>query len=324
MDRRTFLGAATAGGLACALPRRAIAAPAAKPMLGAVRAITIAAPDLAKIESAYTTFLGYRTVWRGSVPADTARSWGAPAVAGRRVVVMAPSSGEPTYFRFVEQPLSADYRPLTTFGWNAAELIVQDPFALAARLKNSPFEIIGKPRPLVGFPAEAMQVVGPAKEVLYFTHFDANPAHPEIKQPEAFVDYCFVAVAGAPNMDAALAYYNRTFGNAINTPFEIVNPIISDANHLPAETMHRLNTIGLDKGKMIEMDQFPSVATPRAKPHGGLAPGISLVTFAYADLDRHDLGRVGQAAPSMMPPVSGRPTVTLVGGAGELIELVGA
>ncbi|MBB5684998.1 hypothetical protein [Sphingobium boeckii] len=329
MKRRDFIttaaAAATIGGLLTRAGAATMPVAAQSPRLGALRAVTIPAPDLDFIEKAYRTYLGYQTVWRGTVPAETARSWGAPAIAGKRVVVMAPSSGDPTYLRFVEQALPSSYRPLTTYGWNAAELLVADADALGERLKGSPFDIIGAPRMLDGWPtAKAMQVVGPAKEVLYFTHFGPDPKQPELYvPPKAFVDYCFVAIVGTPDMDAAVANYASKFSTTSYGTFDIANIIISNANGLPADTRHKLNTVKLDNGRMIEVDQFPSVAKFRAKPKGGLPPGIALVTFDYTGGDG-DLNWVGKAPASTMPPVGGHSTSVLLGTVGEIIEVIRA
>lgn len=81
-------------------------------MLGVIRAVTTVVPDLDEVESAYARWLGYVTLDRGQVP---------PAVA-------------------------AGYRALTTHGWNATEILAEDPDALATRLDGSPFRISGAPR----------------------------------------------------------------------------------------------------------------------------------------------------------------------------------
>jgi len=59
---------------------------------------------------------------------------------------------------------------------SAAELIVDDVDALAAELASSPFRIIGGPADLsFSDQIRAMQVVGPAREVLYLTQADQMP-----------------------------------------------------------------------------------------------------------------------------------------------------
>ena len=49
--------------------------------------------------------------------------------------------------RIIEYPINGDYKPLTTYGWNAAELVVRDTGEYL-EIINSPFKIIGKPADL--------------------------------------------------------------------------------------------------------------------------------------------------------------------------------
>jgi hypothetical protein len=328
MDRREFTKlAATAAALGltmAAFPAFAQSAPTTPAPLGKLRLVTIPAPDLAAIEHAYAHYLGYRTVWKGTVPVDLAHSWQAPAVAGRRALIMLPESGDATGFRFVEQALPADYRPLTTFGWAAAEILAQDPAELGRRLANSPFRIIGPARPLDGWAGSmAMQVVGPAQEVLYFSHFPPDPAHPDPTAAQrSFVDYVFVGVATTPDMLAATDFYLRGFGNKSYGEVSSPNIIIASANSLPATTMFRMDTVVLASNRMLEIDQAPAMAKPRSIPLGGLAPGIALISFDYPVLNRPDLTIIGKASSTDMQPIAGKATATLRGVGGEMIELI--
>ena len=140
-------------------------------MLGSIHAVTTTASDLDTVEAAYSHYLNYITVERSKVSEITALSWGAPKVAGREVLVMMPASEEPTFLRFVQQDLPPGYKPLTTFGWNATEILVADTDALEDRLRGSPFHITFPPKELTGLPdIRAMQGLGPAGEMLYLTH----------------------------------------------------------------------------------------------------------------------------------------------------------
>ena len=134
-------------------------------MLQSILAVTICAEDLPAVEAAYSNYLNYRVVERGTVSAALAAHWHAPAMTGRAWLLLQPASGAPVYLRFVQQTHVAGYAPLKTYGWNAAELLVQDPDALAEGLAASPFKIVGPPRNLSSNDnIRAMQVVGPAHE----------------------------------------------------------------------------------------------------------------------------------------------------------------
>jgi hypothetical protein len=326
MHRREFLATMTAVAATAALaePLRAQMIDSPAGSLGRLRAITIPAPDLDAIEKAYADAFGYRTIWRGKIDKTTAKSWQAPGVAGARTLVMATSDGEPPYFRFVEQAMPAGFRPLTSYGWTAAEFIVQDTQAMVERLRGSAFTMIGAPRPLDGIGnSRAMQVVGPAGEVLYFTHFNRTPAEQAKHKPSPlFINSCFVAVLAVPDMAGATDYYGKMFGNTVRPHASIENLIISNANGMPSDSRHNLAIVALQNGSIIEVDQFPPMARSRARPKGGLPPGIGLVTFDYAGIERADLAWLGAPAISSMPPTARHAVRTLIGAAGELIEVM--
>ncbi|HLG87212.1 MAG TPA: hypothetical protein VKZ79_08450 [Alphaproteobacteria bacterium] len=292
-------------------------------MLGPIRAVTTTADDLKRVEDAYTRYFDYRVVERGEVATDTAAGWGAPAVAGRPLLVLMPASGEPTVLRFVQQPLPAGYRPLTTFGWNSTEIVVQNTDTLEEKLKGSPFHILFPPRPLDGLPdIRAMQGTGPAGEMLYLTWIQRPiPGH-DLPVAKSFVDRCFIAVLGGPDMEAMRRFYHDCFGNM---PGPIATPRIqalSAANGLSSETKHPLCTVPLGGQSLIEIDEYPKVATIRPKPQGGLPAGMAIVTFEFPRLDGLSLKPIAPPSPSRLPPYKDHRTATVIGAAGELIELV--
>ncbi|RYE41542.1 MAG: hypothetical protein EOP21_08740, partial [Hyphomicrobiales bacterium] len=140
------------------------------PQLTRFRTATIGAPDLGAIEGQYGEWLEYRVRERGEISADLAASWAAPAMAGRPFIVMSGDGAPDDYIRAVQITSVPEYKPLTTFGWAAFEIIVDDVFAVDERLRRSGFNIIAGPTPLQFMPSIiAMQAIGPAGECLYFT-----------------------------------------------------------------------------------------------------------------------------------------------------------
>jgi hypothetical protein len=292
-------------------------------MLGPIRGVTTTAADLDKVEAAYAKYLGYRAVERGPVAPETAAGWGAPAVAGRDCLVMMPGSGTETYLRFVQQDPVAGYRPMTTYGWNATEIVVQNTDELEVQLKGSPFNIAFPPRPLDGLPdIRAMQGTGPAGEMLYLTWIQRQiPGH-DLPVAKSFVDRCFICVLGGPDMEAMRAFYRKTFGNQ---PGEVVMPriqVLSAANGLSPETKHPLCTVPLGGQSLIELDELPKVAGPRPRPDGGLPPGMAIVTFEAPKLDGLKIRPIAPPTAGRLPPYKDHRTATIIGAAGELIELV--
>ncbi len=292
-------------------------------MLGSIHAVTTTVPDLASIESAYSHYLGYRTVETGVVSAATAARWGAPAAAGRRLLIMQPGSGVPAYLRFVESPAVDGWSALRTHGWNATELIIQDTDALAERLADSPFKIIGPPADLDGFPMiRAMQVVGPGGECLYLTRVGPGSGF-DLPEAKSFVDRVFIVVVGTGDLSVATEFYAR-LGNPAGEPGTSRVSVLSNANALPLDTKYSLTMVELKSGTLIEVDQYPAVARPRPIPPGQLPPGMAIVTVGADNLDECDFADAFVSPPGIcdIPPFVGRRSATIRGPWGELIELV--
>jgi len=266
--------------------------------LGSIYGVMTTVPELAPIEHAYTHFLGYRVTTRGVVPPDVAAAWGAPAVAGCRTLTLAPAVGTETWLRFIEDPAAGSARPFTTHGWNATEFTVRDTDALAARLADSPFTIIGAPANLKGFEhIRAMQVLGPAGECLYFTDVSRDTT---LAQARADVGQVFIVVAGGGSIEAMRDFYAARFASAVSAPVQVPVGVINRANVLPADTRHALSLVTLPEGTRIELDQYPPIAGARPVRAGHLPPGMSMVSFRVAGLAQ---------------------SLCLSGAGGELIEL---
>jgi hypothetical protein len=288
-----------------------------KPSLGAIRAVTCVVPDLERVESAYTRFLDYRVVDDGIISQSVADGWSAPAMAEAAYFTMAPASGERVHLRFIESESAAGYRALTTHGWNATEFVVQDVDALASRLDDSPFQLIGEPKSLTRFPMiRAMQVIGPAGECLYFTQIGPGSGL-DLAAAASFVGRVFIVVAGAADLSALLSTYSA-FANEIDPPVRTPVAVISRANGLPLDTEHPHGLIKLPSGTLIELDGYPNVTTPRTVAEGELPPGMAMVSFDFGAIERYE---PTCGCTQALLPHAGRCAV-LRGAAGELIELV--
>lgn len=287
------------------------------PRLGTIRAVTHVVPDLSVIRDSYGAILGYGVVAEGTIPASVAAAWSAPAMAGRRYLTLAPACGTPVWLRFIESPAAAGWQALTTHGWNATEIVVQQVDALAERLEGTAFRIIGPPKSLQRFPMiRAMQVLGPAGECLYFTQV-GDGSGLDLAQARAFVGHVFIVVAGGPDLSALFATY-AGFGNALDPPVSTRVQVISWANGLDPETEHAHGLIKLPQGTLIELDAYPSVTRKRLRADGELPPGMAMVTF---DMDDPALLTAGAAQPALLP--EGGRAVCWRGAADEWIELIG-
>jgi catechol 2,3-dioxygenase-like lactoylglutathione lyase family enzyme len=300
----------------------------ADPLMLRIATVTTATPDLDSSERCYAEWLGYRMIERGRVDPSLAWSWDAPAAAGSRFCTMRPEGEMDVFVRLIETPAVPGYRPLTTFGWNAFEIIVDDVPALADKIRSAPFEVIGEPRPLQFMPSiVAMQVVGPAGECLYFTMESGDRETSILPRPSGFVGRTFIVVAGGPDFDAMLRWYVDHFRLRERPVRQSKVRVLQDAQGLDPEETVSLSAIGMKQhGNLLELDGYPvgpgRVAGPRPRTPGHLPPGNAMVTFEVADLS--PFASIAITPPQARPEsiYGGRRACTLLGPAGELVELV--
>jgi hypothetical protein len=308
-----------------AAPTDAAAAPApSAPRLLRIRVATISAPDLHALEAAYAKYLGYRVRERGRVPAGLAASWGAARVAGRPYLLMSTDGWPDVYIRAVQGPSAPRYEPMTTWGWNAIEIIVEEPDQLRERLRSAPFEVIGEPAFLSGNSSiRAFQVRGAAREVLYLTSERGDRAKSTLPLPNGFVGRPFIMVLAGPDIGALTGFYARTFALASVAPGAYPVSVLQHAQHLGADAKFAMTIARLGQhGNVIEFDEYPALTQPRPRADGELPPGVAMASFSVASLE-------GLDASFIRPPVSGegaayrgKRSATLLGAAGELVELI--
>jgi catechol 2,3-dioxygenase-like lactoylglutathione lyase family enzyme len=298
-------------------------------LLVSILAVTIVVPDLEAVEAAYGSHLRYRVVERGTVDADLARAWAAPAMRGRRLLVLGPESGEPVFLRFVEAPATPDSAALKTLGWNATEILVEDPDALGERLRDSPFRIVGPPRDLQFNPkVRAMQVLGPAGELLYLTRIPPGGSMFDLGSARSFVDRTFIVVLGGRSMPAMRAFYRDVLGLPVTEARPSRVEVLNDAWGYDGEHQIPLAIAQLPKNFLVELDEYPAAAAPRPARGDELPPGMAIVTFGVRSLDALRVPTLASpsalAGPAALEaaPYHGRRALLLRGGAGELVELV--
>lgn len=266
---------------------------------------TLTTADPERVAAAYVKHLGYQIVDEGLIDQDTATKWQAPAVRHRRFVELAPApiASDDCFIRFVEQAPPSNVR-LLGHGWNAIEISCEDPYRLAEQFKGTPFQVVIPPRPLpFNNDFHAMQVIGPAGELLYFTvvpransPFDLRSAHRRVDEP-------FIAILGGPNATKMLEFYR----DALHTPTlptSLVDiQIVNDIFDLPQGTLTPLGIVKLPERYLIEVDEHPPSSKPRSRRPGELPSGIAMVSF--------DVGRLR----------TGQSTRVVEGAAGEWLEL---
>jgi hypothetical protein len=298
------------------------------PQLLRIVATTATVPQLDSAMACYADYLGYRTLESGVLDAGLAASWGRGGSAGARYVTMQAAGETDTYVRLIEAPAVPGYRPLTSFGWTAFEIIVDDVHALAEKLAASPFTIIGPPKPLQFMPSIiAMQVVGPGGECLYFTMESGDRDTSILPPPNGPIGRTFIVVCAGPDFNAMLRWYVDRFSLRERPVRQSKVDIIQRAQGLSADHAIALSAIGMrQRGNLIELDGYPvgpdMVAGIRSGDPASLPPGNALVTLEIESLDSVAGCSIAPPAPRVEAIYSGRRTCTIVGPAGELLELV--
>ena len=250
--------------------------------LGKIAAVTISISDLNRMVEVYQEFLKYRVTKTGQITTEESSAWGADFIAGTDYVVMQPEKSDDFSFRFIQQPDQPDYIAFKSTGWNAAELIVEDVDRLANELEKSPFKIIGAPADL-SFTKDirAMQVIGPANEILYLTQFKKNIPEFDIPKPRCSVDKTFIVVLAGKSLDEMQNYFHDNFGLSKATIIESRIRSISRAFHFPEDTKYKVAALALKGQSMIELDELPKEGNNRSSIYGYLPAGIAMVSFLY-------------------------------------------
>lgn len=281
-------------------------------------------PDLARGIAAYRDVLGLELVEEGRLAASLAQSWGCPASADAPYAVLRPKSGAPCWFRVVEQAAHPAFKPTTTYGWAAFETTVADVWHWPEALPPDLFTIVGPPRKLENVaPAFIpMQALGPGGEMVYLNQVLADMADTDLPRAASPVDRIFITVLAAPDRQATIAWYVDALGLERGVDYTLPYSMINKAFDLPPETLTTITMVRHDRMPIVEVDDYPAAATPRARHDGMLPPGNALVTLGVRDLD-------ACAAAWIAPPraiagalYEGRRAATAIGAAGELVECV--
>ena len=293
-----------------------------------LRAATLTVTDVEATAARYTEWLDYRVVETGVIDNDLAARWAAPATANRPCRVLAPPSDAAVYLRLVEGDVPPAYRPLRSYGWAAIEICVQDVLAVAERMADSPFEIIGPPREIPGLDAiYPMQVRGPDGEIAYFTQIRGDLPTFDLPRARTPIDHLFILVMASSDLPRSLRWMVQHTGLSIGREaMEIEYTMLANAFGLPLDGLHTIATMVHERDVFLELDQYPDAAERRPTAKGQLPPAVSIGTIATPDIDAVYDARVDEwlSPPARHESViyGGRRVGTLRDPDGALIELV--
>jgi catechol 2,3-dioxygenase-like lactoylglutathione lyase family enzyme len=290
---------------------------------GCIMGGVVTTPDLDAALADYQGALGLNLVELGTVPQDLADSWGCPASASKRMATLQPKSGAHCFLRLVEQPIPDGFKPTTTFGWASYELTVQDVMNWPAKLDGSGFNIIGMPQHIPEIPFFiAMQMLGRGREMIYLNETLMSMPNTDLPPAHSPVDHMFIVILATPDREATVAWYrDRLHLDAADT-FTLEYRMINQAFGLPAGTTSQLTMMQKGKLPIVEVDDYPPQAKLRQSLPGCLPPGNALVTLGVTNLDALSLDRIEAPQVRSGTIYGGRKSATVIGPAGELLELV--
>ncbi|MEZ5458959.1 MAG: hypothetical protein R3E65_06515 [Steroidobacteraceae bacterium] len=234
------------------------------------------------------------------------------------------SQSPDTLLRLVEAPAqSATALALPGHGWNAMEVLVRDPYALAAQLQGSPFKLLIPPRPLPFDAAiHAMQVEGPAGELLYLTALPTDRTILDLNAARSRVDRPFIAILGCADIEAVLGFYSQVLQTPTIGAAPTIVKVINDSFGLPNGHRIPLGIVKMSRDSLIEVDELPAAAGPRPSAAGELPAGFAVVSFECPDLAALPVPWLQPPRALPEAPYFGRRAGLARGAAGELIELI--
>jgi catechol 2,3-dioxygenase-like lactoylglutathione lyase family enzyme len=281
-------------------------------------------PNLEAALKGYRDCLRLKVVEDGALPDDLAASWGCAANAGAPYAVLRPSSGEPCWFRLVEQPAHPDFKPTRSYGWAAFECTVEDVWHWPQVVEDAGFDIVGPPKKLENMePAFIpMQVLGTGQEMVYLNEVLGAMPGTDLPRAKAPVDRIFIIVLATPDRKASLAWYRDRIHLDQGADYTLPYSMINNAFGLPSDTQTTISMVQQERMPIVEVDDYPEAATVRPRYEGMLSPGNALATLAVRDLDACMVSWITEPARREGALYEGRRSATTVGLGGELLELV--
>lgn len=283
-----------------------------------------AVPDLDRALTGYRDVLGLELAEHGTLPDDLARSWDCPANAGSRYAVLRPKSGAPCWFRLVEQPDHPEFKPTTTYGWAAFETTVEDVWQWPDALPADLFEIVGPPKVLENIePAFIpMQALGTGREMIYLNQVLGDLPGTDLPRAGSPVDKIFIVVLATPDRNKSIAWYESNLGLTRGADYTLPYSMINDAFGLPPETQTTITMVSHGKMPIVEVDDYPAAAAPRARHQGMLPPGNAIVTLGVRNLDECSANWITPPSRHEGALYEGRRSASAIGAGGELVECV--
>jgi len=294
-------------------------------MLQQIKMVTYSVADLSIHVEAWQQYLQYQEIHRGRISPELAMLWNAPDIAHAAFVLLQPASADAVWLRFIETGHDLPFKHPLYQGWNATELLVTEPDELAASFRDSPFTVIGGPHDLYTSKKSprAIQVLGPAGELLYFSRLLPGGSRYGLKGAKSFVDRTFNVIVGGTSLQAMGRFYAEQLGLRIYNPISFTIPMLADVCGVASNTLFSLQIAKIAGRRFIvELDEYPPSVPARPIAPGGIPTGMSMVSFMVNSLA--DQPVTWRAAPQAITDFgySGKLAAVTEGAAGEWIELI--
>ncbi|MFY7974445.1 MAG: hypothetical protein ACOVOT_08470 [Rubrivivax sp.] len=261
--------------------------PSAGPLLHA----TLIVADAAPLVAAYA-HLGLVVQNESRIAESDAGAWGAAGshLVGRRRVDLGPLGAAEPLLRLIVVPGTAPRPTRWHHGWLALEILVRDVDTLATRLAmagGAGFQVVGPPADLDVSPAiRAMQLVGPAGEMLYLTQVKAEvppfaiPLSSRLPQGQD-LGPLFIAVMATPSRAAALAAC-APLGAGPALQFETKVTVLNRALGHALDKRWPVATVQWAGECLFEIDEVvdPGLRPPLAAAGQSLPAGLAWIAIA--------------------------------------------
>jgi hypothetical protein len=146
--------------------------------------------------------------------------------------------------------------PFAAPGWSAMEVLVKDLDALFEQLPDA-FTVLNPPAALsFSDQIRAMQVAGPAGELIYFTEVSGEVPGFALPKPTQQVNQCFVMINAVTDIQRSIAFYAGLLQCDAPSPMPARVSILSRTNGLDEEQRHDIAPIALGPGQLFELDQW--------------------------------------------------------------------
>ena len=239
--------------------------------MSSISTVTLLVRDLSKSVAAYQTF-GYRVVGSGVLQPQDLPVLHDVRLCGCAYTQLLLHESSDQRVEVIEYPDCQLLAAFESSGWAALEILVSDLMQVEAHVKALGLEVIGKPQALsISQDIRAMQVIGCAGELIYFTEQLAPVAEWPLPIASALFDQCFIVVLCTHDLQLTRKFYAGLFNLPMPKIVESKVLALSRVAGCAVSHRHHISAMSLGGGHWLEFDQWHHSI---ASSHSELAAGI--------------------------------------------------